>query len=357
MNVTHLVHSCVISLLLLSTAKAEQPNKVDIYHAKQSAHQQSLSLTGTVEAKQHADLATLQSGVVAKLYVEEGDRVSKGQKLLVLDAKLAELSVVQAEAEKTAALAQKHESQRLYNEVIELSKQQLIAETLLGERLSALEISNANLGRAEAELARQQEILNRHTLYAPFSGVIAERHIHLGEWVTQQTQVVTLVEEKNLRLNVAIPQEYFNYLVGEEPVKVNITPDYRNANSFSTTLTRLVGVASQSSRTVTGLVDLPTNTNLLSGMSARADIFISNNHSDLVWLPKSAIKQHPDGGRSVFVMVNDMAKRILINVVETQGDQVAISGADASNPFVVSSVEMLRDGDLLVVNNVLEAEK
>ncbi|WP_440875947.1 efflux RND transporter periplasmic adaptor subunit [Thalassotalea sp. PLHSN55] len=350
-TITCLIFSLFVNSLSANEVKSKFTT-VDVYHAEVSDTKQILSLTGTVEAKQHADLAVLQQGLVAQYFVEAGDTVSQGQKLLTLDTKLAELSLAQVKAQKAAAEAEKAEAQRLYSEVITLSKKQLVAETLLGERLSALAIADAELGRVNAELAEKKEMLARHTLYAPFAGVIAQRHIDLGEWVTQQTPVFTLVEQQNMRLNIAIPQEYFAQLNGQQNVTVKVTPDFAGATAIEARLNRLVGVANNSSRTIIGLVELPENAPLVSGMSARADLRLPASSQPLLWLPKSALKQHPDGGTSVFIVENNQAKRKLVKVVNRQGNLVSVSGADANKPFVISGIELLQHGDAVKVNLV-----
>ena len=344
--------SALASLMLIasaSTALAADATKVQVLEASARQETQLLSLTGTIEAKQHAALAPLQAGLIAQLEVEVGDIVEKGQKLLVLDSKLAQLAVKQAEAMKSAAQAEVREAERLYEEVIVLSKKQLVAETLLGERISGLEIAKAKLGEASAQLASQQELLSRHTLYAPFSGVIAERQVDLGEWVTQQTPVLTLVEQKGKRLNVKIPQEYFVALNQQKTTPVKVTPDFTRGSAFDAQLDTLVAVASNNSRTVTGLINLPDQAEFVVGMSARADISLSASNQLLVWLPKSAVKQHPDGGRSVFTVINNKANRLLVKVVETNGEQVAIEAISTNEPFIVSGVELLKDGDLVTI--------
>ena len=72
---------------------AAESIQVDVVYPESSQVQQVLTLTGTVEAVQNAALASLQSGVVKSLYVEIGDKVTKGQPLMALDAKLANLNL------------------------------------------------------------------------------------------------------------------------------------------------------------------------------------------------------------------------------------------------------------------------
>ena len=346
--------------ILLSTSEmslAAEVTTVDVIYPEAAEANQTLVLTGTVEAKQNSDLAPLQSGVVASLLVEQGDSVVKGQKLMVLDSKLAQLTLAELAATVSAKKISKAEAERVLQEVITLSKKQLVAETMMAERQSNVEIAVAELKRANVQLEHQQEIVARHTLYAPFSGVIAQRDIDVGEWVTQQTSVFKLVEQAKLRLKVAIPQEYFSQLTSHTDISVKVIPDFSNAQVITAKLDRIVSVASNSSRTVTGLVDLPENINLVAGMSARAEIELINvgvngNKQSAVWLPKTAIKQHPDGGHSIFAAVNNQAKRVLVKVIKQQGNKVAVIGAPVNQPFVISGIELLKDGDLLTINSV-----
>ncbi|KGJ95562.1 efflux transporter, RND family, MFP subunit [Colwellia psychrerythraea] len=331
-------------MLVVSNTLAKTVD-VDVTLPKASQSQNVLVLTGTVEAEQHAQLAPLQSGVVEALFVEAGDKVNKGQKLLTLDAKLAELSLKQFKASVAAAKLEKLEAERLYQEMVSLSQKQLVAETLKAERQSAVEIAIAEYNRVSALLAEQKEIVDRHTLYAPFFGVVAKRNINLGEWVTPQMSVFTLVEQDKLRLNIAIPQEYFAQLHDKEDISVNVVPDFVQNKAIEAKLDRLVAVALGNSRTLTGLVNLPEGSSLVAGMSARAEIQLPANGQHIVWLPKTAIKQHPDGGKSVFTVDDNMAKRILIKVVEEQGALVAITGVSEAQSIIISGIELLKTGD------------
>ena len=340
---------------LFSPTSTAQVVEVDVFYPESARSAQTLALTGTVESRQHAELAPLRAGVVARLLVEAGDTVEAGQKLMVLDAKLAELNLAQIKAAAEAAQVVKTEAERLYQEVISLSERQLVAETLMSERQSAVAVASADVTRAKAELAQQREVVRRYTLYAPFAGVVAERNVDVGEWVTEQTRVFTLVEQQNLRLNVSIPQEYYGQLVGRKDIGVTLIPDFVNAMPIQARLDRLVAVANDISRALTGYIDLPAGTPLVAGMSARAEIAIPESEQAVLWVPRSAIKQHPDGGRSVFAVVNNKARRFLVDVVEQQRDRVAITGAPGDRALIISGVELLQDGTDLEVNEVTGA--
>ena len=350
--------SCFFLLCLSLNVLSAETVTVDAVLAKGDSSAQHLILTGTVEAKQHAKLAPLQAGLVSSIAVEAGDLVEKGQQLMQLDAKLATLQLAQAKANMASSIAKKNEAERLYQEVIELSKKQLVAKTLMAERQSLLEVAKAELIRAQAEIDQQQEIVARHQLKAPFSGVIASRNVNLGEWVSQSTAAFTLVESNALRVKVAIPQEYLSQLVGKSDIAASITPDFTtfsptdNSMTISATLDRIVPVVNNAHRSIDGFIKLPSDSNLMAGISVQVKIALPNSEQAFIWLPKSAIKQHPDGGTSVFTVENNKAKRVLVKVANQDGRKVAVANAAPEQLYVLTGIELLKDGDPIQVNQV-----
>ena len=330
----------------------EPPIKVDVVYPNQTQSNLNLMLTGTIEAKQRAQLAPLEAGRVKQLAVEIGDIVTTGQTLLTLDSKLAELEVQGAKASLKAAQVNLNEANRLYQEVLLLSKQQVVAQTLISERAALLANSEAQLANAQATLSLRQELLNRHTLKAPFTGVIAQRNVDLGEWITQQTSVFTLVAQDDLRLTISIPQQYYISLAKQPNVSVTVLPDSSDNRSFSAVLSRFVPVSDPITRTFMAQIDLPKETYLVAGMSARAQISLPNTSQSTFMLPRSAIKQHPDGGSSVFIVENGMAKRIITSYVQMPEDQVEISHHPVDLPYIVTGVELLKDGTPVTSNIV-----
>lgn len=337
----------VLLHLVNRTAWAETVN-VEVVYPKISQQTESLILIGTVEAPQSAALAPLQPGLVAKLAIEKGQKVKEGQTLMVLDSLLAELSVQQAQAGLQAAAATQQEAERLYQELLQLSTQQLVAETLIAERKAALTIATAGVRQAKTQYRLQQSILSRHTLKAPFSGLIVDRYVNIGEWVTQQNPIFHLVSQDSLRLTVSIPQEYYQTLNTSQNISVKVTPDF-NASSINATLDVLVNSAANVSRTLVGLITLPDEHDWLVGMSARVEISLPFSAQPIAWLPKSAIKQHPDGGNSVFTVVGNKAKQTAISVIQYEGALVAVSGITDEYPVVASGVAVLKNDAQLTV--------
>ncbi len=361
-RLTSLSCICLYLALIFSAsvtfAQSEQTKaiKVDVIYPNSSKQSETLTLTGTVEAKQNAFLAPLVSGLVADIYVEIGDKIKKGQALLQLDTRLIELEVQEAQANLSANEINVAEAKRLYDEVLALSKKQVVAQTLIAERRAFVANLQAQVARARAVLERQQEVLRRHRLVAPFNGVIAQRNVDVGEWVSQQSSLLNVVSEQNLRLSFSVPQQYFNRFNTQETVALTVLPNTPNALAISASLSRLVPVTDSVSRTFTAQADLPQNiqgvSELSVGMSAQVELDLPNSSAQYIELPRSAIKQHPDGGSSVFVVDNNKAKRIITDYSMLANGNVSVQSTQTKLAYIVTGIELLSDGTPVIPNTI-----
>src|SRR5690606_1264441 len=154
---------------------------------------EELRLTGTLTAQRHARLSTRADGLVADIQVDAGDRVAAGDVLLDLDSALANHALRRAEASVEEARARVAESERLIQEARRLVADQHIPQTEVASREANAALARAALAASEAAAAEQAEIVRRHSLPAPFDGVIARRLTEIGEWVVRGTAVLELV--------------------------------------------------------------------------------------------------------------------------------------------------------------------
>ena len=196
---------------------ADEAVPVQVVQPQQQGLAEQLQLSGSLTAQQNAQLSSRTAGLVAELLVDAGTEVKAGQPLLKLDPALAEHELAQQLAAVNAARVMLTERQRLVAEAEQLTAQQLFPQTELAIRRAQLAEAEALLQQANARLAQQREVISRHTLTAPFAGVIARRDTDLGEWLALGAPVFQLVSLSPLLLDIQVPQEYFanlaNYLL------------------------------------------------------------------------------------------------------------------------------------------------
>ena len=345
-----ILFSLLLTVFATTHADAQNsPVDVSVTYPSVTKNYQTLSLSGTIESSQDALLSPLESGVVAELFVEVGDEVKQGQALLALDNKLGLLAERQAQANLKAAEVALSEAQRLYKEVDTLSKQQLAAKTLVEERSTNVARAEAELSRLQATLDLQQEILKRHVLTSPFSGVIYQRMVDVGEWITPASGVLAIVSQQDKRLSIEVPQEYYGVFSQlNSPIKV--MPDSHSQYIVMGSIERLVGVSNRQTRSFTAHIALPSDPKMLIGMSAQAEVTLPDTEQTAFWLPASALKQHPDGGWSIFAAVDNRAKRVIVEILKERGDLVLVTNASVDQAYVTTGVELLSDNVQLNIN-------
>ncbi|HHO59163.1 MAG TPA: HlyD family efflux transporter periplasmic adaptor subunit [Thiotrichales bacterium] len=216
-----------------------------VYYSQQQSVQQSDSLTlyGNVDIRE-IQLSVNASEHIAEVYVEEGDRVKKGQLLARLHTELLEAQLAEAQAKflaqqqtlaKLKAGSRKEEIARARAEVAAtkaeakmardsarrlqkllpkkqaseddvesaLAKadaakaraeaaEQSLALVIAGPRIEDIAIADAQLQAAKAQVALARQRLDDARLYAPADGVIRNRILDPGDMVFPQSAILTL---------------------------------------------------------------------------------------------------------------------------------------------------------------------
>lgn len=310
---------------------------------------EQLVLSGSLTAQQDASLSSRTAGLVAELLVDAGSTVKKGQPLLKLDTALAQHELAQRQAALSAAEVLQTERLRLVTEAEKLTEQQLFPQTELSLRRAALAEADAMLQQAKAEQQQQQEIVARHTLTAPFAGVIAQRTTDVGEWVALGTPVLQLVSLTPLLLDVQVPQEYFAALSALR--RIEVRADMLPAEKLSAKLLATVPVGSSSARSFLARLEVTDGQQaLLPGTSASATFYFERDDATVLVVPPDALLRHPDGNFSLFAIRDNKAYRhnVTLGRSSEQGVEI-LSGLPKQQAVVVRGNETLRDGQAVRV--------
>jgi len=304
-------------------------------------------LTGTVTARRRADLSARTSGLVEAVNVDAGSHVKKGEVLMELDSKLAELRYNQSNEAFKAARVQFEESMRLRDEGNELIRTGGIPETEFRARQSTLKVASAAAKRLQAEAEEQQEVIQRHDLVAPFDGVISEKMAEVGEWVETGDPVLELVEVDDLLLDVQVPQELYGAL-GEETrilVRLDAYPD----QVLPATVEARVPVKDAVARTFLVRLRVEDSDKAMTpGMSAQATLQMEQQRKGL-FIPRDALIRNPDGSLLVWVAEERGGKTVASPRPVKVGDSLSqkvevLEGLNENELVVYRGNESLEDG-------------
>ena len=325
------------------------PARVAVASAQTAAFGERLSLSGTLTAERQARLSVRTDGLVQRVHVDAGDRVEAGQSLLELDPAVARHVLLRTRAEAVHAAAAVREAERLVAEAQQLIGHQAISATEVGSRAAALELARAAAESVRASAREQEEIVARHTLPAPFSGVIAEKFAEAGEWVQRGTPVLSLVATDRVRLDLRVPQERFGQINGDAEVRV--FSDALGGMPLPASIGARVPVADPGARTflLRLLVDDPQG-RLLPGTSARAEISIPQVKGHTVSIDRDALLRQPDGSHSLYLVEDGdngfVARRRTVWVVYEQDGRAVVAGEGVREGarIVIRGNEALADG-------------
>ena len=319
---------------------------------------EELPLTGSVTTRRLSRISPEVAGLVATLHVDEGDEVKQGDTLLELDKVLAGIDSAAARARVKEAQARLKEAVRQKDEAAELVAKKHIPATRHEATLAMVEMDTAVLERLKKELNRREEIVSRHLIKAPFDGVITQKMIEKGEWVSIDTPLLELAEINFLRVNVPVPQFYFNDLQLGTPVR--LTFDAYPGRDFLAEVTMKVPMSNVSTRTFPVKIDLDNSERLLApGMSARV-IFQLNDASELsLLLPQDAVVRKPDGSESIWVIQPGRgsltARQVQVRTGRSYRENIEITAGEvqAGDRVVVRGNEILRPGQRVEIKEEL----
>jgi RND family efflux transporter MFP subunit len=340
MSFHHRAAAALFLMLLSVVATAEVPVQVETVSNRAIVRQ--INVTGTVTSPRTAVLSTAVAGLVAELTIDEGHRVEIGEALLKLDAELAQLAFERALAEVRQRETAVMDARRRFAEAEEVGTQRGIARTQIESLRAEVSSDEAELSASQAAAREQQAIVERHTLKAPFTGVISERYAELGEWVNPGDGLLELVATDNLRFDFRVGQDNFVALSPDTAVEIRL--DALPERAVSGHIDTIVPVKDPSARTflLRVLADA-TNADgplrITPGMSARGKLNIDVGRSGIA-VSRDAILRFPDGRVTVWVVDTSAG----VSVVR---EQLVTTGFEFDG--VVEIVGGLSDGDVVVV--------
>ena len=344
-----LAAATLIACLSAPPASARDAVPVVVAAPRPAQVTDELRLTGTLTAERSARLSPRVDGLVARVRVDAGDRVRAGAPLVELDSTVASHALERARAGTAEARARSGEARRLAVEARRLVAEKHLPQTELARREADAELAAAALVASEAFEREQAELLRRHVVPAPFTGVVARRLTEAGEWVSRGTPVIELVATDRVRLDVQAPQERFAAI--RQDAVVQVSADALGGQSLPGRIVARVPVSDPSARTflVRVVVD-DAERRLLPGTSATAVIGLPGTKQALV-ISRDALLRYPDGSHTVFVLRDGPdGPTALERPVKLGGGGVQVEVLEGIGPadrVVVRGNERLRSGQLV----------
>lgn len=215
-----------------STASAEPAPRAAAPERSTASRARSggLAASGYVVARRKATVAAEITGKVTEVLVEEGMRVKAGQVLARIKSRLTETDVALAqsrangaEAAVAAIAADLREAERIYDRTQSLAKKSFASEADMTRSEARVHVLRAQLNQARAqfetaklEAERYGEVLEQHSVRAPFGGVVVDRSAQPGEMISPlsagggftRTGICTIVDMDSIEIEVDVNEAF-----------------------------------------------------------------------------------------------------------------------------------------------------
>lgn len=304
------------------------PMPVDVDTARIQQVVDAVRATGRIEAVQAVELRPDEQGRVTALMFSEGQFVARGAPLVRMDAAMLRAQAERADADR------------------DLSHQQL-------ERVRRLRAENAatpaDLERAEAAarssaaaLAVLQLQVARSTVRAPFAGVVGQRFVSVGDYVTSATRLLTLQTVNPQRAVIEVPERHAVALRLGQTVEFTVAA--QPGRTFVARVDFIDPVVQRANRTimVKGLAPNPDQV-LRPGMFIEARLATATRANAIV-VPEDAV-QPLRTANVVWVVDKGKASRRVVQLgARSQGFVEVASGVAAGELVVVGGLERMAEG-------------
>ncbi|HNX66460.1 MAG TPA: efflux RND transporter periplasmic adaptor subunit [Bacteroidales bacterium] len=318
-----------------TTAAAEKmsvPVKTELIKKQKIAR--TIDYTATAQPFEEVNLGPSTPGRVDKIYVEVGDRVTKGQQVFLMDRTQLLTSKIQlANLEKDLA------------RMDTLLKVGSIKQQAYDQMKSQRDVTKANV-----------DFMEENTyMAAPFSGIVTGKYYENGELysgapsASGKAAVVTLMQINPLKVIVDISEQ--NYPLIKKGMAAKVTADVYEGRSFEGRIFRVHPTINAMSRSFETEIEVSNNDeSLRPGMFLR--VSIDMGEIDAFVVPASTVLlQEGTNERYIFIVNNGVAKRCVVNLGKRFDEYVEIisSGIKEGDSIVVDGQARLSDGDKVMI--------
>ncbi|GHG78170.1 efflux RND transporter periplasmic adaptor subunit [Comamonas sp. JC664] len=284
------------------------------------------------------------AGYVKAIPLKPGARVTQGEVLVVVDPRIESASLRATQAQRAAALAQREFAQRTRKRSEQLLKEGLQSRQDYDQAVAQAQQAEASARAVEAQVQAQQVQLGFYEVSAPFAGTVGDFPVKVGDFVTQQTPLTTLDQSNTLEVSVQVPVER------AQAVKVGSTPvEVLDAEGRLVVSAPVFFVAPRPNAN-TQLVEIrgvfENTQGLRAGQFVRARVVYATREA--LRVPTAAVTRISS---QTFVFVardadgGTVAQRAPVSVGLVSGNDYEVTGGlDAGTPVVLSSIQLLRDG-------------
>lgn len=307
-----------------------QPMAVKTMTVAQQAAGDGQTFAGTMEETVGTQLSFNVSGTLRSINVSTGSRVTKGQLI-------AEVDDATLRNSHDIALATLSQAEDAYTRMKQLHDAGSLPE------IQWVEVQSKLSQAQSAERIARKNLTDSH-LYAPFSGVIAEKNAEAGQNVLPGAPVVKLVKTEQVKVKIAVPENEISQIKVGGTAIVSVS-----ALGGKTYTGRIIekGVSANAltrSYDVKAIVSNPTG-ELMPGMICDVSLAKPGTATTVIMLPANIIQIDKDNRPFVWTATNGKAHKAYITTSDvTDRGVIVTSGLKAGDNVITEGQQKVSEG-------------
>jgi membrane fusion protein (multidrug efflux system) len=302
-----------------------------------------LTFSANLEPEWVADISAKVDGRIAGLYVDEGDFLSGGSVIALLDTDELAAQVLQAEGSLLSNRASLEQAELELRRTAALADQGALSAQSLDNARTKRDLYIGQVRAAEGNLSLLQTRLANANVLAPRDGIVVKRYVQSGAYVKTGNPIISLANVASLLAKATVGEAQIGQITVGSQVKVTL--DALAGQEFAGTVTRISPAAAVPARTFIAEVTISNAAGILKpGMFAKVNAS-GTAHQDVVAVPEQSLVMREDQ-KTVFVITadNKVQQRILKLGYVGGGWAEVLEGVQEGERIVVSGQNKIKDG-------------
>lgn len=280
-------------LMMIPLLAAAQPASEPVERRR---IQETIHLDGVIEAVQQSTVSAQTSGIVRSLPYDVDDSVAAGALIVQLDDSEQRSRLRQAQAGLDEAEASLSDARQQFDRIEAVHQRGLVSRQEFDQARNNLSAARARVERASGAVSEAREQLSYTRVEAPYSGILIERHVEVGESVNPGQPLLSGLSLEQLRVVVDLPQKYAELARTERQAQVSLA-DGRVLETGEMTFYPYANPQTHTFRLRMRLNE--PNGSLFPGMLVKVGVPVASREA--LWVPASSLVRRSEL-RAVFVL-------------------------------------------------------
>ncbi len=303
----------------------------DLAEAETREVRRELPLTGQLRPVHVALVRAKVAGEVMQMLVKEGDTVKNGQLLARLDAAEHQARLDERAATLAASKATWENNERTRKNNEELLRKGFISQQAYDNTLANSSVALAQVKAAEANVALAKKSVDDTLVKSPWSGLIAERAVQVGDKASIDTKLLTIVDLSRMEIEAAVPA---SDIPNVEPGQtVNFKVEGFGARPFNGAIARVNPQSAAGSRSIMVYIEVPNADGALKGgMFAKGGLTLTRREA-VTAVPISALREER-GETVVYAVIDNKLARLAVKTGTRNEDEAWVEIVQGLQPGV-----------------------